>query len=190
MLSGNRNFEGRVHAQVKANYLASPPLVVAYALAGSMLTDITTEPLGTGKDGQPVYLKDVWPTPQEVDATVRKAVTAEGFKSSYADVFAGDEHWAGIGADSAAMTYSWDDSSTYIQLPPYFAGMTQGAGDLGARHQGCAHSGAARRFDHHRPHQPGRQHRQDQPGRDVPDEPRRRPSRTSISTARGAAATT
>ena len=123
VLSGNRNFEGRVHAQVKANYLASPPLVVAYALAGSMLTDITTQPLGTGRDGKPVYLKDVWPTPQEVDATVRKAVTAEGFKSSYADVFAGDEHWAGIGADSAAMTYSWDDSSTYIQLPPYFAGM-------------------------------------------------------------------
>ena len=125
VLSGNRNFEGRVHAQVKANYLASPPLVVAYALAGSMLTDITTEPLGTGKDGKPVYLKDVWPTPQEVDAMVRKAVTAEGFKSSYADVFAGDEHWARIGADSAAMTYSWDDGSTYIQLPPYFAGMKQ-----------------------------------------------------------------
>ena len=123
VLSGNRNFEGRVHAQVKANYLASPPLVVAYALAGSMLTDITTQPLGTGKDGKPVYLKDVWPTPQEVDATVRKAVTADGFKNSYADVFAGDAHWAAIGADSAAMTYSWDDGSTYIQLPPYFAGM-------------------------------------------------------------------
>ena len=97
VLSGNRNFEGRVHAQVKANYLASPPLVVAYALAGSMLKDITTEPLGIGKDGKPVYLKDVWPTPQEVDATVRAAVTAEGFKASYADVFAGDEHWAAIG---------------------------------------------------------------------------------------------
>jgi aconitate hydratase len=123
VLSGNRNFEGRVHAQVKANYLASPPLVVAYALAGSMLTDITTQPLGIGRDGQPVYLKDVWPTPQEVDATVRRAVTAEGFKSSYADVFAGDEHWGRIGSDNAAMTYSWDDSSTYIQLPPYFAGM-------------------------------------------------------------------
>ena len=123
VLSGNRNFEGRVHAQVKANYLASPPLVVAYALAGSMLTDVTTEPLGTGSDGKPVYLKDVWPTPQEVDAAVRQAVTSEGFKASYADVFAGDAQWASIGADSAAMTYSWDDSSTYIQLPPYFAGM-------------------------------------------------------------------
>jgi aconitate hydratase len=125
VLSGNRNFEGRVHAQVKANYLASPPLVVSYALAGSMLKDITTEPLGMGKDGKPVYLKDVWPTPQEVDAAVRSAVTAEGFKASYADVFAGDEHWAAIGSDQAAMTYSWDESSTYIQLPPYFAGMAR-----------------------------------------------------------------
>jgi aconitate hydratase len=138
VLSGNRNFEGRVHAQVKANYLASPPLVVAYALAGSMLKDITTEPLGTGKDGQPVYLKDVWPTPSEVDDTVRRAVTAEGFKASYADVFAGDEHWAAIGNDNTAMTYSWDPTSTYIQLPPYFEGMTrelpQAAADIeGAR---------------------------------------------------------
>jgi aconitate hydratase len=123
VLSGNRNFEGRVHAQVRANYLASPPLVVAYALAGSMLKDITTEPLGEGRNGRPVYLKDVWPSPQEVDAAVRQAVTAEGFKASYADVFAGDAHWAAIGSDNAAMTYSWDESSTYIQLPPYFEGM-------------------------------------------------------------------
>ncbi|MEK0085132.1 aconitate hydratase AcnA [Benzoatithermus flavus] len=125
VLSGNRNFEGRVHAQVKANYLASPPLVVAYALAGSMTRDITTEPLGMGKDGKPVYLKDVWPTPQEVDAAVRSAVTAEGFRASYADVFAGDARWAAIGADKAAMTYSWDPNSTYIQLPPYFTGMSR-----------------------------------------------------------------
>ena len=123
VLSGNRNFEGRVHAQVKANYLASPPLVVAYALAGSMRRDLTTEPLGEGGDGKPVHLRDVWPSPREVDAAVRRAVTAEGFKASYADVFAGDERWAAIGSDNAAMTYSWDESSTYIQLPPYFAGM-------------------------------------------------------------------
>ena len=110
VLCGNRNFEGRVHAQVKANYLASPPLVVAYALAGSMLTDITTEPLGTGKDGKPVYLKDVWPTPQEVDATVRTGRHRRDVQELYADVFAGDEHWNAIGADKAAMTYSWDDS--------------------------------------------------------------------------------
>jgi aconitate hydratase len=125
VLSGNRNFEGRVHAQVKANYLASPPLVVAYALAGSLRTDVTAEPLGTGKDGRPVHLKDVWPTPQEVDAAVRAAVTAEGFKASYADVFAGDERWAAVGSDNAAMTYGWDPDSTYIQLPPYFEGMAR-----------------------------------------------------------------
>ena len=174
VLSGNRNFEGRVHAQVKANYLASPPLVVAYALAGSMLTDITTQPLGTGKDGKPVYLKDVWPTPQEVDATVRKAVTADGFRNSYADVFAGDEHWAAIGADSAAMTYSWDDSSTYIQLPPYFAGMKKEPATSVPDVKGARILALLGDFDHHRPHQPGRQHRQEQPGREVPDEPRRR----------------
>jgi aconitate hydratase len=124
VLSGNRNFEGRVHPQVKANYLASPPLVVAYALAGTMLKDITTEPLGTGREGQPVYLKDVWPTPREVDEAVHKAVTAEMFASSYADVFAGDERWKAIGAGETGMTYDWDDQSTYVRLPPYFEGMS------------------------------------------------------------------
>ena len=123
VLSGNRNFEGRVHAQVKANYLASPPLVVAYALAGSMLKDITTEPLGEGKDGKPVYLKDIWPTPQEVDAAVRAAVTADLYKKSYSDVFSGDEHWKKIGGGDAEMTYDWDDRSTYVRLPPYFENM-------------------------------------------------------------------
>jgi aconitate hydratase len=111
---------------------------VAYALAGSMLQDITSEPLGMGDGGRPVYLKDVWPTPAEVDGAVRQAVTAAGFKASYADVFAGDAHWAAIGADNAAMTYSWNPESTYIQLPPYFAGMSrepaQAAADIkGAR---------------------------------------------------------
>jgi aconitate hydratase len=123
VLSGNRNFEGRVHSQVKANYLASPPLVVAYALAGSMLKDITTEPLGQGKDGKPVYLKDIWPTPREIDAAVNAAVTADLFKKSYGDVFAGDEHWKKIGGGEAGMTYGWDDRSTYVRLPPYFEGM-------------------------------------------------------------------
>jgi aconitate hydratase len=123
VLSGNRNFEGRVHPQVKANYLASPPLVVAYAFAGTLAKDLTTEALGEGSDGQPVYLKDIWPTPQEVDATVRSAVTSEMFKNSYADVFAGDERWAGIRIDASSMTYNWDHASTYVQLPPYFAGM-------------------------------------------------------------------
>jgi aconitate hydratase len=125
VLSGNRNFEGRVHPQVKANYLASPPLVVAYALAGSMRRDITTEPLGKGKDGRLVYLKDVWPTPAEVDAAVRSAVDKAMFVKSYADVFAGDEHWQAIGKAAAGMTYAWQDASTYVRLPPYFAGMAR-----------------------------------------------------------------
>ncbi len=123
VLSGNRNFEGRVHPQVKANYLASPPLVVAYALLGSMTKDITTEPLGQGKDG-PVYLKDLWPTPKEVDEAVLAAVDRDMFESSYADVFAGDERWAAIASDESSMTYDWDEGSTYVRLPPYFENMS------------------------------------------------------------------
>jgi aconitate hydratase len=127
VLSGNRNFEGRIHPQVKANYLASPPLVVAYALAGSMLTDITTEPLGTGSDGKPVYLRDVWPTPEEVAEVVRESVDSAMFKSSYGDVFTGDERWRAIAASEAGLTYEWDEGSTYVRLPPYFAGMPKAA---------------------------------------------------------------
>ena len=123
VLSGNRNFEGRVHPQVKANYLASPPLVVIYALAGTLTRDLTKEPLGKGKDGQPVYLADIWPDQAEVAAVVKSAVTAKMFKESYADVFAGDEHWAAIGSGDSGMTYDWDEGSTYVRLPPYFEGM-------------------------------------------------------------------
>ena len=123
VLSGNRNFEGRVHPQVKANYLASPPLVVIYALAGTLTRDLTKEPLGKGKDGELVYLKDIWPDQAEVAAVVKSAVTAKMFKESYADVFAGDEHWAAIGSGDSGMTYDWDEGSTYVRLPPYFEGM-------------------------------------------------------------------
>ena len=122
VLSGNRNFEGRISPQVKANYLASPPLVVAYAIAGSMRIDITKDPLGTGSDGKPVYLKDIWPSNQEVQDTVRKAVTPEMFRSRYADVFSGDETWQSIDVP-AGLTYAWDDSSTYVKNPPYFEDM-------------------------------------------------------------------
>jgi aconitate hydratase len=122
VLSGNRNFEGRISPQVKANYLASPPLVVAYAIAGSMKIDITKDPLGTGSDGKPVYLKDIWPTNQEVQDTVRRAVTPEMFRSRYADVFSGDESWQSIKVP-AGLTYAWDDSSTYVKNPPYFEDM-------------------------------------------------------------------
>ena len=122
VLSGNRNFEGRVNPDVRANYLASPPLVVAYAIAGSMFVDITTESLGKDKEGNEVYLKDIWPTTQEIAEIVRKTVTREMFEDRYADVFKGDEHWQKI-AVSGGLTYDWDDRSTYVQNPPYFEGM-------------------------------------------------------------------
>ncbi len=123
VLSGNRNFEGRVSADVKANYLASPPLVVAYALAGTIRKDLTSEAIGEGNDGQPVYLKDIWPTNQEVAAMVLSSVTAAMFRDRYADVFLGDERWQGIKIAGGA-TYKWSPVSTYVQNPPYFDGMT------------------------------------------------------------------
>jgi aconitase A len=122
VLSGNRNFEGRIHPQVKMNFLASPPLVVAYALAGNMKIDITKEPLGTGKDGKPVYLKDIWPSTKEVHDLIAKHVTSKMFKSSYESVFKGDSNWQGI-ATPQGETFTWTDS-TYVKHPPYFEGMT------------------------------------------------------------------
>jgi aconitate hydratase len=123
VLSGNRNFEGRVNPDVQANYLASPPLVVAYALAGSMRIDITKEPIGQDKKGNDVFLKDVWPTSQEIAAIQKKSVTPKMFAKRYADVFKGDEHWQAI-AVTGGQTYEWEDTSTYVQNPPYFEGLT------------------------------------------------------------------
>ncbi|MCX5661853.1 MAG: aconitate hydratase AcnA [Planctomycetota bacterium] len=123
VLSGNRNFEGRVHADVKANYLASPPLVVAYALAGTVDLDITKEPIGTGKNGKPVYLKDIWPTQKEVDETVARCVTRQQFITQYSNVFAGSEEWQAIKAPTSAL-YAWDAASTYIQEPPFFENLS------------------------------------------------------------------
>ena len=127
VLSGNRNFEGRVHAQVKANYLASPPLVVAYALAGTVDRDLTTEPLGTGRDGAPVYLRDVWPSDAEVAAAVGAAVRPEMFRRRYANVLDGNERWNAIHAGGAAgqALYTWDDDSTYVREPPFFGSLTR-----------------------------------------------------------------
>ncbi len=119
VLSGNRNFEGRVHPLVKANYLASPPLVVAYAIAGSMNINISTGSIGTSKDGTPVYLKDIWPSSAEVQEAVTKCVTTHQFRSKYADVFSGDKFWRGIEAPTG-LTYTWDEASTYVRNPPYF----------------------------------------------------------------------
>ncbi|MBN9002621.1 MAG: aconitate hydratase AcnA, partial [Rhizobiales bacterium] len=124
VLSGNRNFEGRVSPDVQANYLASPPLVVAHAIAGTVTKDLTKEPIGTGKDGKPVYLRDIWPTAQEINAFIKKYVTSQIFKKKYADVFKGDTNWRKI-KTTAGETYRWNMSSTYVQNPPYFEGMTK-----------------------------------------------------------------
>jgi aconitate hydratase len=124
VLSGNRNFEGRISPDVQANYLASPPLVVAYALAGTVHKDLTKEPLGTGKDGAPVYLRDIWPSNQEIQRFIAENITNAMFKSKYADVFKGDSNWQKVKA-GAGLTYAWNDSSTYVQNPPYFQSMAK-----------------------------------------------------------------
>ncbi len=123
VISGNRNFEGRVSPDVQAAYLASPPLVVAYALAGSTQVDLTTQPLGHDKKGKPVYLKDVWPSNKEIETFINKNVKSSMFKKRYADVFKGDKNWRAV-STSKGETYAWDNKSTYVQNPPYFRGMT------------------------------------------------------------------
>ena len=127
VLSGNRNFEGRIHPDVKQNFLASPPLVVAYSLAGTVDIDLNTEPLGTGSNGQPVFLKDVWPTDAEVAAAVRASLTPQMFEERYASAFSGDERWQGVPATNA-VTYAWDSSSTYVKLSPFFDGLSMQPG--------------------------------------------------------------
>ncbi|MAQ71794.1 MAG: aconitate hydratase AcnA [Alphaproteobacteria bacterium] len=123
VLSGNRNFEGRISPHVKSNYLASPPLVVAYALAGSMLVDIYNEPLGQDKDGNDVYLKDIWPTNKEIRETVEASLSPDMFRERYSDVFTGTKEWQEIGGAGSSETYDWKPSSTYVKNPPYFEGM-------------------------------------------------------------------
>jgi aconitate hydratase len=123
VLSGNRNFEGRINPDVKMNYLASPPLVVAYALAGTMDIDLLTDPMGKDADGKDVFLVDIWPSPREVQDVINATVASSGFESSYADVFAGDERWQGLDVPTGD-AFEWDDASTYVRRPPYFDGMT------------------------------------------------------------------
>ena len=127
VLSGNRNFEGRISPDVRANYLASPPLVVAYAIAGTMDINLASDAIGTDKDGNDVYLKDIWPTTQEVAEMVEKTVTREAFLSKYANVFEGDEKWQSV-STTEAKTYDWPAASTYVQNPPYFQGMSKEPG--------------------------------------------------------------
>ena len=133
VLSGNRNFEGRVHPEVKMNYLASPPLVVAYALAGRVDIDLADAPLGTGSDGMPVYLRDIWPSAREIDELIATTITPELFTRNYADVFRGDERWNRIAVPEGDI-YRWDGSSTYIKHPPYFDGMTMDVGTIADIH--------------------------------------------------------
>ena len=133
VLSGNRNFEGRVHAEVKMNYLASPPLVVAYAIAGTVDIDLTTEPLGTDADGAPVFLRDIWPSNKEIGDTIAATVGPELFAQNYADVFKGDSRWNAIASPTGA-SFEWDPASTYIKNPPYFDGMTMDVGTIADIH--------------------------------------------------------
>ena len=154
VLSGNRNFEGRVSPDVQANYLASPPLVVAHAIAGTVKLDLTKDPIGQDRDGKDVFLKDIWPTAAEVNEYIAKYVTRKVFKSRYADVFRGDENWREVNAPKGE-TYKWDMGSTYVQKPALFRGHEDGAGG-GRGYRRCAHPGVVRRQDHHRPHLAGR----------------------------------
>ena len=133
VLSGNRNFEGRVHAEVKMNYLASPPLVVAYAIAGTVDIDLTTQPLGTGSDGSPVYLRDIWPSNREISDIMAANINPEMFNKNYADVFKGDSRWNAVQSPEGDL-YQWDNVSTYIKHPPYFHGMTMQVGAINDIH--------------------------------------------------------
>ncbi|MGC8520283.1 MAG: aconitate hydratase AcnA [Steroidobacteraceae bacterium] len=130
VLSGNRNFEGRVHPEVRMNFLASPPLVVAYALAGTLDIDLTSEPLGTGSDGKPVFLADIWPSDEEVRQTLARAIDSKMFQDSYAHVFEGDANWKAIKIPAGKL-YTWDEKSTYVRNPPYFEGMTRTPAPVG-----------------------------------------------------------
>ncbi len=187
VLSGNRNFEGRVNPLTRANYLASPMLVVVYALAGSMKIDITKDPIGIGKGGKPVYLKDLWPSNAEVAKTVDKFVTAKAFKKRYADVFKGDKFWR-CDQDQADPDLRLGRQLDLRAEPALLRGHGQDAGRA-RQHQRRAAARPVRRFDHHRPHLARRLDQEGQPGRQVPDGARRRCRRTSTSTARGAAIT-
>ena len=172
MLSGNRNFEGRINPDVKMNYLASPPLVVAYALAGSMDVDLYEDPLGQDDDGNDVYMKDIWPTAAEVEEVIAHAITSEMFTNDYADVFAGDERWKNL-ATPEGDTFAWDADSTYVRKPPYFDGMPEEPTPV-EDIEGARVLARLGRLGDHRPHQPGGRDQEGHAGRQVPRRARRR----------------
>ena len=128
-MSGNRNFEGRISPDIRANYLASPPLVVAYALAGTININLTSDPISTTPDGKKIYLKDIWPSSHEVAELVEKTVTRTAFQSKYAKVFDGDEKWQGVNVTEGE-TYDWPSASTYVQNPPYFTEIAHDPGSI------------------------------------------------------------
>jgi aconitate hydratase len=165
VLSGNRNFEGRIHPQVRASFLASPPLVVAYALAGTVDTDLERDPIGFDPNGDPVFLRDIWPTSEEVDAAIEHSLDPAMFREEYGAVFRGDERWQGLPVPEGQL-YDWDPSSTYVQEPPYFQDLSPEPtppGDV----RGRPGARPPRRLGDHRPHLPGRVDRQDEPRRPV-----------------------
>ena len=165
VMSGNRNFEGRVHANVRANYLASPPLVVAYSLLGKMTEDITTAPLGTGNDGKPVYLRDVWPTNKEIADVIAACLSRDQFLKRYGEVTKGPKQWQTIEVDTRQRHLSLVRRLHLREEPALFRGHHDGAA-AGRRRERRAHPGRTGRLDHHRPHQPGRFDPQDSPAGD------------------------
>ena len=188
VLSGNRNFEGRINPDVKMNYLASPPLVVAYAIAGTMDIDLATEPLGTDPDGEPVYLRDIWPSPQEVQEVIDAAISSEMFAKDYADVFAGDERWQSLPTPTGD-TFTWDGDSTYVRKPPYFEGMAAAPDRRSTDIAGArvlAKLGDSVTTDHI---SPAGSIKADSPAGALPHRARRGRARTSTRTARAAATT-
>ena len=187
VLSGNRNFEGRINPDVRANYLASPPLVVAYALAGTMDIDLQNEPLGTDRQGQPVFLKDIWPSQREIQDTILKSVRSEMFQTKYAEVFQGDERWSSLPVPAGRPLRVGRDVD--VRQEPAVLPRHDGRAAAGRADREGAGAGGAGRQHHDRPHLAGRLDQAGQPGGPLPDRARRRASPTSTPTARGGATT-
>ena len=172
VLSGNRNFEGRINPDVKMNYLASPPLVVAYALAGSMTVDLFNDPLGQDTDGNDVFMKDIWPSAADVEEVIAEAISSDMFTTDYSDVFAGDATWQSLPTPDGK-TFEWDADSTYVRKPPYFDGMPDEPEPVHG-HRGRPGAAQAGRLGHDRPHQPGGRDQEGLARRQVPRRARRR----------------
>ena len=188
VLSGNRNFEGRIHADCKMNFLASPPLVIAYALAGTMHADLLREPLGRDRGGRPVYLRDIWPTTAEIKQVVDACVEATMFTAGYADVFAGDENWRSMPTPGSRDVHA----GTHLDLraPAARTSTACPATRTGARHHRCAGAGLPGRLGDHRPHLTGRRHQEGLPRRALPASSTAWHRATSTPTAPAAATTT